>query len=228
MGKIPNTVMERIRHLLSSRNDHLELYERMLSADCGRLFGPDFVAQATLHRSLSLINGFVLMVKNRNFMCALPLLRLQVDSLIRLYSLTLVDDTNPVVSALFKGTPLRKVKSRNGERMTDAYLHQQASKLWPWVSKVYQWASQFVHFSAPIVTAPVERIDESSGAFLTCVGNGGREWREDEMLEALNIFDAATRALLGLIKSWIEKKESVAKIRETCPREDNYGTKTIT
>lgn len=212
-GGLPRTVVDRIAHLRSSYKEHLRLLQEILGADRGNLFGVDLVIIAVIQRSLSLIDGFTVMVERRNVLCAAPLLRLQLDSVMRLYACCLVDDPHSIALRLLEGHPLSKAKSKDGHALTDKYLHGEVSKLYPWASRVYTATSSFVHLSMPHMLAPVTALDDSERSMNIAVGMRGREWKETEMLEALEGFIEATTSLLHLCYSWLVTKKKAAEDR---------------
>ena len=73
-------------------------------ANCGKemiqdsdLFQFDLLVSAVLNRSLALMNGFQLLIINNNYICAAHLVRLHLDSLMRLSAAWLVDDPNELL-----------------------------------------------------------------------------------------------------------------------------------
>ena len=142
-------ILEQVEALKGSRKDHIDLLYKIMNTDERAIYGVDLVVIAVVHRSISLIDGFVRMVEDRNVLCANALLRLQLDNIIRLYACWLVDDPHSIALRLLEGKPLRKVKSRDGQALSDRYLVSEASKLYPWLNKVYEKASGFTSIYAP-------------------------------------------------------------------------------
>lgn len=73
-------------------------------ANCGKemiqdsdLFQFDLLVSAVLNRSLALMNGLQLLIINNNYICAAHLVRLHLDSLMRLSAAWLVDDPNELL-----------------------------------------------------------------------------------------------------------------------------------
>jgi hypothetical protein len=211
---LPKQVAKRVASLRATRKDHLRLAEKVLRADGGNLFGVDFVVLAVLQRSLSLIDGFTLMLERRNALCAAPLIRLQIDSLLRLYACWLVHDPHAIAEKLLRGVPLSKVRSRDGQGLTDAYLRRKACERYPWVTRVYEKTSGFIHLSAAHMIAPVTGVHPNERSLDMCVGSFAREWREDEMVEAIDASAEATNSLLHLCDSWVFTKENARRDRE--------------
>ena len=141
------TVMEHIETLRNSRQEHINLLGSILKSDGAKIWGVDLVVAAVINRSIALINGYTKMVEDRNVLCSNALLRLQLDNIIRLYACWLVDDPHSIAVLLLDGKPLKKVKSKDGKPLSDAYLASQASKLYPWLNNVYTKTSGFIHLS---------------------------------------------------------------------------------
>lgn len=220
MSDIKNTdekPLVNIESLKSSREDHYALLGKILEADGRALYGIDLVIIAVMHRSISLIDGFARMVEDRNALCANALLRLQLDNIIRLHACWLVDNPHSIALLLLEGGRLNKVKSRVGKPLSDAYLVSEASKLYPWLKKVYEKTSGFIHLSQPHMLAPLAKIDEDGTVGME-VGSGlGREWKEEEVLESLSAFGEATNSVLHLCYSWLVTKDIAGKRRNGLP-----------
>lgn len=95
----------------------------MLQADKGALFSLDLLAAAALKRSMAHHKALGYLIRERNYLCAASLVRLQLDSCLRFHAAWLVDDPHAFAENVFKGTAIRKMKDRvNGVRL--AYLAQ--------------------------------------------------------------------------------------------------------
>lgn len=203
----------RVQHLRQSHRAHLDLARKLAEADEGRIFGLDLVAWAVLNRSLCLIDGVVVMVETRNLLCAGALLRLQIDSLMRLYAGCLIDNPHLLVNLLLKGESFRSVRSKSGERLTDAYLRTELAKIHPWVSSVYSATSGFVHLSKPHIFSTISSFEQETHDVQFGLGTGAREVKDGELVEMLDWFIEATRCVLHLVVSWLNTKEAAAAAR---------------
>ena len=108
-----------IEHIEGLRDPHLNLLKRMLTADGGKLFALDLLAAATVKRSMSLCSGFALLVRSVNYTSAAAILRLQLDSCLRFYAAFIVEKPHEFATEVLRGTPIRKLKDKNGAVMTD-------------------------------------------------------------------------------------------------------------
>lgn len=203
---------ERLAFLRSAKDHQYEILKWLFAADTETLYHADFVAFGVMQRSTALIDGFALLVEHKNALAAAPLLRLQIDSVIRFNACWLVDDSTKITNALWDDRPLNKVKDRTGQRMTDSYLARAISDRYPWLPDAYKQASSFIHLSVRQLTAPIVSTDSQSRQIRMALGPG-REWTVAERLEAVDIFIRTTDALFRLILEWTENRRMLRDSR---------------
>ena len=98
-------------------------------------------------RALALSSGFRSMVEQRNSLCALPIIRMQLDTCFRLYAGFFVKDHQQFSKEVFYGAQINKMKSRDGDPLTDSYLVKEVAKQNSWIIDVYKETSGYIHFS---------------------------------------------------------------------------------
>jgi hypothetical protein len=207
-------VKEEIANLRAAVEDHKPLGESLLS---GRYqFKADLLAIAILDRSLSMLRGFCDLVEVRNMVAAAPLLRCQLDSGLRFFAATLVDDPHEFAWKIRNGTEVRSIKDKDGKKMTDAYLVQKAAAHWPWVPSIYKQACGYVHLSEKHLFNTIPPAQNDTG--LTTIkisGYDGPGWSEELYLEAIEAFDEITSMVLGLVAGWAQLR--VEKLHNVPP-----------
>ena len=203
----------RVQRIHDTEGEHLDLLQQIVSADFGNVFGVDLVAIAAIHRSLALIDGFVVLVQRNNPLCALALLRLQLDSVMRLFACTLVADPHSLASDLLQDRPLATIKSAGGHKLTDRFLHERLSEIYPWVTPVYENTSGFIHLSQRHMIAPVSGVDSNTRSVTFDVGAKRVRWPTEKVVEALDAFAEATQALLDQCRSWLQIKIKASEQR---------------
>ena len=143
-----NEYNEKISSYINAINNCIEDTKKITIDVMGKnMFMADISYLGFLDRSIQLARGFISMLKNRNLTCAGALLRLLVDNCLRLHGINIAADVNAVTTAILKGESLGKLKDKNGNRMTDAYLKEQLVKYDQEIVNVYNAASGFIHFS---------------------------------------------------------------------------------
>lgn len=206
---------KRLDHLDGLTDLHLVVCAQMLNADGGKMFPLDILASATIKRSLALIKGFTTLVKLHNYSCAASLLRLQLDSCLRLFAAFIVDKPHDLASNVLKGESIRNMKDRNGNRMTDRHLVNSLASKYEWLPRVYESTSGFIHLSEKHLFSVFGDAKDERAVELR-VGANDENFPPELWIELADGFLAATDALFEYLKGWVFTKENpelVAKIR---------------
>jgi hypothetical protein len=137
---------QRLETIDGQLEEFRELGMRFLSGQ-PNMFLATFLIIGALKRTLSQAAGICEMVRSRNTVCAMGLLRMQLDTVLRLHAMGLHGDMDVFADAVHNGVKVSNLKSADGIKLTDAYLHQSLSERFPWVSRVYSATSGYVHLS---------------------------------------------------------------------------------
>jgi hypothetical protein len=105
---------------LERGDDELRHYFVGLMKADSALYISDFIIIGALKRTLALSDGFRGHIRNRNFTCAGALLRLQLDTALRLYAANLSASSQKYAEAVFKGERVDRLKDKDGKRLTDS------------------------------------------------------------------------------------------------------------
>ena len=206
MKPIPDSVSDKLDKLHGTIKTHIEIAQLCVEADDGNVFFADLWINAAIKRSIQLVDGFVVMVRKRNVSCAGALLRLQIDTALRLFACFQVNTNDYVVRAL-KGERLDKFKDQNGIKLTDAHLVDELSKTrsdFRWLKGVYQQTSGFVHMSGLHIFAIAEvRGEMTLSQEITLFDD---RWSEAHLIEAIDTFGAATDIVIWLVVQWFNRK----------------------
>lgn len=131
-------ILDRLRSLASRLHEHREPRYHM-----------DLVYSAALRRSFSLTRGFFDLVAAENYVSAAPLVRLQLDNAIRSVATIHVRDVAEFIEHVAAGKRIDQLRDGKGNRLTDKFIvdHLVQHEGLPWVRRVYQEGSKFVHLS---------------------------------------------------------------------------------
>lgn len=202
-----NQIEKKITELKSKRDEHIEISYQTMKADNGALFPLDFLAIAVHKRSISIINGFCDLLTNNNFICAAPLIRLQIDNLIRLFAATLVENPHTFTNEVISGKHIRNIKDRNGNKMTDFYLVNLISKEHEWIENVYKETSGFIHLSDKHIFSSISKVKKEKDLLLQFkVGKESEKINDEPILEAIEAMLRATEILLSYLNNWVITK----------------------
>jgi hypothetical protein len=204
---ISPAVGEKLDHLRSQLRTHIDIAQRCIEADEGDVYPLDLWINAAIKRSMQVLSGFASMVRARNATCAGALLRIELDTVLRLFAATLVDDPRDFIMYLMKGRRLDAYRDRAGRQLRDRYLIEQFTAVDPkfaWVSNVYGATSGFVHMSGRHMLNMAKVTGDLT--IEQHLGVHDDRWPEDLMIEAVDSFGAAVDALFFLVLGWLEWK----------------------
>jgi hypothetical protein len=198
-------INEAIKTLSEANELHLELGKKMLEAYQGAIYHMDLFAAAVLNRSLYLIEGFSKLIIDRNYISAVPLLRLQLDNALRFQAAWLVDEPNQFVADVMKGKKIKNIKDSHGNMMTDKYLVSKLSKEYNWIEKVYKDASGFIHLSETHILNAIHHGEEER-EFIVNIGRGKIPIPDETFLNLIGAFMETTKIVLKYINNWVYTK----------------------
>lgn len=130
--------------LASFRDDHGVLLAKCIE-NCVPNGAIGHLVIAALKRSDALLDGFVSLVDSRNRFSAVPLIRMQLDSAMRVHACGLVSDSDAFVKHILEGNEPRKYA--NKPQLSDKFLHEQLTEKYPFTSDLYRDTNGFIHLS---------------------------------------------------------------------------------
>jgi hypothetical protein len=111
---------------LDARLREIERVSGTLSRLPGTYLGPlgtsiadvEWFALAAIKKTVSLSHAFCALIRAKNALSAAALVRLQLDTAMRIFGLTLVDDPEAAGTRLMNDESYRKLRSRDNEFLT--------------------------------------------------------------------------------------------------------------
>ena len=200
-------ISQRLEWLQASKHAHNDILGDFLCDEVGNLHPIAPVLVSIANRSFGLISGFGAMVRRRNATCAYPLLRVQIDTALRLHAFELVDDQQELLLAILDGGQINHMTSRGGKKFTDKFLHTSLSTRYPWISRSYEEACGFVHFSKDVINSAVDPFFSRGDDKIMSVRDEGPVWPDAYVIEALDAFIAATKCVMDLTRDWTARKK---------------------
>jgi hypothetical protein len=181
-----------------------------------------------LNRSVAQCSGFRALAEARNYICAAPILRLQIDTALRFFAAFLVDDPHEFAGSVLKGIPVRKMKDQNGQLMHDAHLVRFLPAKFSWMAQVYEKTSGYIHWSEQHIFQAFESLDGEERALRIKVSATDKELSEKVYYEVIEAFCAATEMFLHYVEGWVFTKDNpdlVAQLKKRRGIRDS-GTQT--
>jgi len=166
------------------------------------MFPLDFLAFAAAKRHASTTSAFTAMIRNWNMVVARALLRMHIDTSLRFSAAWHVADPHKFASSVLKGERIDKMKTRTGQRLTDAHLVQLHQENHPWLPAVYERLSGYVHFSGSHISDSIESLREYDNTVHFLISDQDLKFPEFSWVEVLECFREAT-SILGLyLQGW--------------------------
>ncbi|MFH1188005.1 MAG: hypothetical protein V1688_04070 [bacterium] len=206
---------EKLNFLETARDQFNKIFEEMITVDGGNIFTVDKFARGIINRSVMIISGFCKMMKNDNYLCAAPLVRLHLDSLLQLYAVFIVKNPHDYAFKKMKGKQTNNLKDREGNKMEDGYLVEQmikSDKDFEWVKSVYKETSKFVHFSDKHIFSNVQIGTENNFIFSISDKMEIPKKSEEEIIDCMT---EITKGLFKYLIGWVETKKIVGEKRKS-------------
>ena len=123
---------------------------KQLGAISKELYYFDYLLIAALNRTVNINKAYTTLIRDNNFIAAAPLVRINIDTLLRLYASIISEfDRNIFASKVMAGEPINKMKLNGTQnKLTDSALYSELSKIegMEWVKDIYLAGNSFVHF----------------------------------------------------------------------------------
>lgn len=136
-----------LEEIFKFKEEFLNSSQRIMQAGNNKLFTLDFLALSVNNRAISLANGYHTLVKDKNYLTAISLIRLQLDNALRFFASTLVEDSSDFAVHFIDGKPIREYIDINGKKLTDSYLAKELEKYFKGTQKLYNETCGFIHLS---------------------------------------------------------------------------------
>ncbi|WMJ09862.1 hypothetical protein [Nitrosomonas sp. sh817] len=186
-------------------------------------YGLDFLAGAALNRTMANIDAFNTLIRARNLVIAGALLRMQLDTALRFYAAFLVEKPHDFALEVLKGIRIDKLQDINGNRLTDSHLVKLLSQEFPWVKRVYQATSGYIHLSGTHIHHTINEVREDR-KFSVKLSPKDRDLPDTLYTEAIEAFIESIKLLLKYIDGWIFTKNNpqlVAEVRARIKENEN-------
>jgi hypothetical protein len=205
----------RLQHIEGLENELIKKGAGLLGVGTG-LRDADFFIMGAMRRTLAQARGFRDLIKTRNFPCAAALLRLQLDTAMRVNALSMVEDPDAVCKAVLEGEQFNRLKSRDGQKLSDAFLREKLAEEHPWISMVYKQTSDLVHLSGRHFQVSIAGTDDETGAAFFFISGHDPDRPDETYFEVVDAFFKATKVsgmlMLAFLTARHRREEMLALI----------------
>ncbi|MCY3624209.1 MAG: hypothetical protein OXH68_21185 [Gammaproteobacteria bacterium] len=184
-----------------------------LKAANGELYPYDLLVASAASRAILISKGFRTLMNERNYVASYPLVRLAMDCCLCLVAGHFVDDLNDYANHVVAGGRLSSYKSKDGDRLTDAFLRNKLHDKYPDlnVNGMYKQCSSWVHMSSMHIHSATHQVedgdnDATSGMAIRVSIGGVKELSESEYIEATLSLAITNAMLCQMIAEWHNTK----------------------
>jgi hypothetical protein len=174
----------------------------------------DLLIFSVLNRTVNLNKAFVSSMNDNNFIAAAPLIRINLDSLLRMYAARISEySINDFAQKVLDGEHIRRMKYYDSkEKLNDTFLVSKLSgiKNMDWVKKVYESGNSYVHFCDKIVFSS-QQIESSNNRTINfTIGEHDNFISIDEKIVAAIWMNKIIDSIIEQTQIWVfEKCKSV-------------------
>ncbi len=201
-------VVKALRELRAFDKRHAELGKYFVSKIQRDVYLMDLFVGAALNRSIALTHGFCTLIEARNFLAAAPLLRLQLDTGLRLSAAWLAPDPHSFAEdVVSREKHIGTLVDKSGKKMSDRYLVKQLSVEYPWVQSVYNLTSGYIHFSVQHILSAIKHDDDNI-AFTINIAEQNSYAPEDVYVELIHNFKVVSEITFRYVNDWCSNRSS--------------------
>lgn len=161
-------------------------------------------------RAVALSSGFRTLVLQCNSLSAMPLVRMQLDTACRLYAGFFVEDHQKFCADVFKGRQINKMKCSDNKQMNDKYLVDRVAKQNPWMNRVYDVTSGYIHFSDRHIKEAVQCDKNGDGSLY--IGPKDLDRTPEDYIEPMQCMLHLNLMIKEALMDWFESKASLENL----------------
>ncbi len=204
--------------LKNTEKQYLELCQKIMKADEGRMFLMDFYCVGIIHRSVVLMSGFCKLIEDDNLLSASPLVRLYLDNILQLHAVFIAKNHDNFITKKLEGKQTNNLKDKNNYSMTDGHLVREVTKNpdFKWISNVYKESSKYIHFTDKHLFSAID-TNKKSGEFNMEIGSK-KVFPDKFKEELLGVMVKITEGIFSYLGKWLKTKVDVGLTRENQPK----------
>lgn len=211
-----NEEQERYLDELQKLNSATKNLGKQLQAITPEFYSFDFFLITALNRTVNLNKAFIELIKGNNFIAGAPLVRINLDTLLRLYAgrVSNLDMNEFARKVIFEKRKINNLKSteRNEKgklkEMSDNFLKKSISQIngYEWVEKVYDAGNSFIHLDSKLFFSSTQVNDKKDKTINLTIGYHDSYVEQSEKTGATFWMQKITEGIIGQAMLWIAEK----------------------
>lgn len=183
---------------------------KQLSAITPNMETFDLLLIAALNRTVNISKAYTTLIRDNNFIAAAPLVRINIDTLIRLYASIIPEfDRNTFASKVMSGEQIKKMKLRGTKKdLRDDTLYVELSKIegMEWVSEIYKAGSSFIHLEKSHIFSSLKVADEKERIVNLSIGFHDAFIPESEKYDSAVWMNKIIDSIIRQAQIWMYEK----------------------
>lgn len=178
------------------------------------LFKLTSIHYSLINRTIETNNGYITLFNCKNYICAITLLRIQVENCLRLYGFTIMDDKGNAIDKFINGEEYKNLTGNNGKKLYDSYLAREIDKKMPGYNfaKTYKQYCEIIHFSSFYQAINNELEHKKSGLSASLYLGGGQNMPHFDMLNKIEYTKSLLYSTILIYKLFEEYRKMIQKV----------------
>jgi hypothetical protein len=161
--------VDHTKHLKQINKLLLQLSADIMKAGNSTAYDFDFYILSTINRTISLNKAFSTLIKDKNSLTAISIVRLQLDNAIRLHAAKVASNPQDFLDHFFDEKPINQYKDGK-QNFSDKFLVTKLDEEVPGALALYEHLCNFIHFSNSHFQAAKTKSTNPSAMFTFVVG----------------------------------------------------------
>lgn len=202
-----NLINEKLLSLKQIEMEIQNIYHKSLKLNKD-IYDFDFLMVTVADRTLKHSRGFRTLLEDKNFSCAVILIRCQIDTIMRCYASRAYEGgVKDFIYKFLSSERIDLLKSKDGEKMRDSNLIKIVEKEYPGIEELYKKTCEYIHmtgnhffmsFGSSIKKSDEKKIEGYISIYDTSASN-------NDYIEIVEIFATITKYIFNEIKKYIEE-----------------------
>ena len=190
-----------------SKQEILSVFRKVL---VGRGIGnQDFYLAGIAKRAIAQHDAFLSCVESKNFLVSSALLRLQLDTVLRLYCLYWVDDPEEFSKQVMEGKQINDLLAADGKKMSDRYLIGRLEAKNDWIPRVYKNTSGTIHFSKRHIFMALDVIEGEFGKIVVNIHPSNSDHTLEDYSEMIAAFSHCNLMIAEASRDWYDRFHTI-------------------
>lgn len=173
----------------------------------------DMFLIGVLNRTVNLNKAFTTLIRQKNFIAAAPLIRISLDSFMKLYAARISEyDLDTFTFKVMAGEHIRNMKlKKSKQKLTDKYLVDELSKIegMNWVKSIYDAGSSYIHFADSGIFSSQTPVNKGNGTISLSIGFHDDFIKEENKIVSIFWMDKIVDEIVWQAQIWIKEKSEM-------------------